>query len=271
MKKYNFTSKDHKTGAVKDCGYMTYDSIDSDSAELRFYGDICSASWISQWYDEDKAPQDVVDFLDELTVDGNRFRRLDVYVNSGGGDVFGGLAIYSILSRYPGEKVAHIDGIAASIAGIIPFACDKVIAPKYAQLMLHKPWSIAIGNADDMKKTIEALNVAEQSIVDIYASHAVNGTTADKIRSLIDRETWLTCEKAAEYFDIELVDAEPVAACVSDSYKLYKHTPEALIKEQKQPSAVDCTDSGSDKQAENEQRKKKLKRSLDLLRLFNKT
>lgn len=275
MKKYNFTSKDHKTGAVKECGYMTLDSIsDNESgepvAELRFYGDICSESWMSRLFEEDKAPQDVVDFLSELTADGSN-RPLHVYVNSGGGDVFGGLAIYSILSRYQGRKVAHIDGIAASIAGIIPFACDKVVAPKYAQIMLHKPWTFCIGNADDMKKTIEALNAAEQSIVSIYASHAANGTNEDKIRSLIDRETWLTCEKAAEYFDIELVDAEPVAACVSDSYKLYKHTPEALIKEQKQPNAVDRTDSGSDKQAENEQRKKKLKRSLDLLKLFNKT
>lgn len=265
MKKYQFTRKDHKTGTVKDCGYMIYDSVGEESAELRFYGDICSESWASKYFEEDKAPQDVVDFLAELTADGNRNRRLDVYVNSGGGDVFGGLAIHSILSRYPGEKVAHIDGIAASIAGIIPFACDKVIAPKYAQIMLHKPWSLVVGNADDMKKTIEALNTAEQSIIDIYASHAVNGTTADKIRSLIDRETWLTCEKAAEYFDIELLDTEPVAACISDSYRMYKNTPEALIKEE--PKAEELAVPDEEQEAVLN-RKKKLQMSLDVLSLL---
>lgn len=268
MKKYQFTSKDMKTGAVKDCGYMTYDSTDSDSAELRFYGDICSNSWVSGWFEEDKAPQDVVDFLAELTEDGNRFRRLDVYVNSGGGDVFGGLAIYSILSRYPGEKVAHIDGIAASIAGIIPFACDKVVAPKYAQLMLHKPWSVCYGNANDFKKAIEALNTAEQSIINVYKAHAVNGTTEDKIKSMIDRETWLTAEQAAEYFDIELLDTEPVAACVSDSYKKYMNTPEALLNISE---SAKQTESPAPQEDEADARKRKLQMSLDVLKLSNKS
>ena len=260
MKKYQFTNKDIKTGAVKDCGYMIYDSTDDESAELRFYGDICSATWISKWFEEDKAPQDVADFLAELTAEGGSHKKLNVYVNSGGGDVFGGLAIYSIISRYPGEKIAHIDGIAASIAGIIPFACDKVVAPKYAQLMLHKPWSGCWGNANDFKKAIEALNTCEQSIINVYKAHAINGTTEDKIKSMIDRETWLTAEQAAEYFDIELLDTEPVAACVSENYNLYKHTPEGLRKEPEQPSAVDCNKKVN--------QKKKLQMSIDVLKLL---
>lgn len=228
MTTYDFTSKDRKTGTVKKCGYMKYDSVSEDSASLYFYGDICGESWASKRFAEDKAPQDIVDFFNEITSDGNKNKRLDVYVNSGGGDVFGGLAIYNILKRYEGEKIAHIDGIAASIAGIIPFACDKVIAPKSAQIMLHKPWSLCMGNADDMKKCIESLNTCEQSIIDVYTQHAVNGTTPEKIKSMIDRETWLTCGEASQYFDIELDDAEPIAACISDSFVLYKNTPENL-------------------------------------------
>lgn len=266
-KKYQFTQKD-KTGSVKDCGYMIYDSADDESAELRFYGDICSASWISKYFEEDKAPQDVADFLAELTAEGNGHKKLNVYVNSGGGDVFGGLAIYSILARYPGEKIAHIDGIAASIAGIIPFACDKVIAPKYAQLMLHKPWSGCWGNANDFKKTIEALNTAEQSIVNVYKAHAVNGTTEDKIKSMIDRETWLTAEQAAEYFDIELLDTEPVAACVSDSYQKYTNTPEALLNISQ---STKQTETPAPQEDEVDNRKRKLQMSLDVLKLSNKS
>ena len=267
-KKYQFTQKD-KTGAVKDCGYMIYDSADDESAELRFYGDICSATWISKYFKEDKAPQDVVDFLAELTAEGNGHKKLNVYVNSGGGDVFGGLAIYSILARYPGEKIAHIDGIAASIAGIIPFACDKVVAPKYAQIMLHKPWSGCWGNANTFKKAIEALNTAEQSIINVYKAHAVNGTTEDKIKSMIDRETWLTAEQAAEYFAIELLDAEPVAACVSDSYKRYMNTPEALLKISE---STKQTEPPIPQESEDiNKRKRKLQMSLDVLKLSNKT
>lgn len=249
VSKYVFTKKDRKTGAVKKCGYMRYDSITEDSAALYFYGDICGASWSSEWFEEDKAPQDVVDFISEITADGNKHKRLDVYVNSGGGDVFGGMAIYNILSRYEGEKVAHIDGIAASIAGIIPFACDKVVAKSSAQIMLHKPWTGCWGNADDMKKCIESLNTCEQSIIDIYAAHAVNGTTSEKIKAMIDRETWLTCGQAAQYFNIEIESGEAVAACISDSYGDYRNVPESL----RTPRAPEPQDG-----AKNETRKRKL-------------
>lgn len=222
-----------------------------DNAELYFYGDICSDTWESKWSPEGKAPQDVSDFLHSL----DSKKRIDVYINSGGGDVFGGMAIYNILSRYQGETVAHIDGIAASIAGIIPFACDKVVAKSSAQIMLHKPWSFCMGNADDMKKCIESLNACEKSIIDIYTSHAVNGTTAEKIKSMIDRETWLTCGEAQQYFNIEIENGEPAQACISVFYDKYRSVPENLSQNPK---------------IENEaERKRKLQLELDCLK-FNK-
>lgn len=225
MNEYKFTKRD-KNG-IHDCGYMRIvDSTDEpENAELYFYGDICGASWQSKWYEEDKAPQDISDFLH--SIEGKK--RVDVYVNSGGGDVFGGMAIYNILSRYQGETVAHIDGIAASIAGIIPFACDKVVAKSSAQIMLHKPWTACMGNADDMKKCIESLNTCEKSIIDIYSSHAVNGTTPEKIKSMIDRETWLTCGEARQYFDIEIEQGEAANACISGILEKYSNVPKNLF------------------------------------------
>ena len=230
-REYQFTRRD-KGGYTHPCGYMRIQDSEEqpDNAELYFYGDICGTGW-DKWLAEDKAPQDVADFLHSL--DGKR--RVDVYVNSGGGDVFGGMAIYNILSRYQGETVAHIDGIAASIAGIIPFACDKVVAKSSAQIMLHKPWSFCIGNADDMKKCIESLNACEKSIIDIYTSHAANGTTAEKIKSMIGRETWLTCGEAQQYFNIEIEQGEASKACVSHCYSHYIHTPESLSEGRTEP------------------------------------
>ena len=225
MNEYKFTRRD-KNG-IHDCGYMRIvnSAEEPENAELYFYGDICGASWQSKWYEEDKAPQDVSDFL--RSIEGKK--KVDVYVNSGGGDVFGGIAIYNILSRYQGETVAHIDGIAASIAGIIPFACDRVTAKSSAQIMLHKPWTACMGNADDMKKCIESLNTCEKSIIDIYASHAVNGTTPEKIKSMIDRETWLTCGEAQQYFDIEIEQGEAVNACISGMFEKYSNVPKNLF------------------------------------------
>ena len=240
MNEYKFTDKNKKQ-----CGYMRIvDEVDTDSAELYFYGDICGSQWESMYFEEDKAPQDIADFLHSL--DGKK--KVDVYINSGGGDVFGGMAIYNILSRYQGETVAHIDGIAASIAGIIPFACDKVVAKSSAQIMLHKPWTLCCGNADDMKKCIETLNTCEKSIIDIYAEHAVNGTTPEKIKSMIDRETWLTCGEAQQYFNIEIEQGEPVQACISGMYDRYKHKPDTV---------------------KNDTAKQKLQLELDMFRLKN--
>lgn len=239
MNEYKFTKRD-KNG-IQDCGYMRIvnSTEEPENAELYFYGDICGASWQSKWFDEDKAPQDVADFLH--SIDGKK--KVDVYVNSGGGDVFGGMAIYNILSRYQGETVAHIDGIAASIAGIIPFACDKVIAKSSAQIMLHKPWTACTGNADDMKKCIESLNACEKSIIDIYSSHAVNGTTPEKIKSMIDRETWLTCGEAGQYFDIEIERGEAANACISGMLEKYSNVPENLFdkdRKRKLQLELDC-------------------------------
>lgn len=251
IKKYNFTKKDRKTGKISNCGFMNLDTSEN-RASLCFYGDICGSAWQSKWSEDDKAPQDVADFLSELD---NSTKPLDVFINSCGGDVFGGIAIYNILKRYQGEKTAHIDGIAASIAGIIPFACDKVIAPKSAQIMLHKPWSFCSGNADDMRKCIESLDMCEKSIINIYLNHVVNGTTEEEIKSMIDRETWLTCEEASKYFNIEIEDSEPVSAYISDYFTNYRHIPENLKLSEDSP--------------EIHNRKRKLQLEHDLLRLRN--
>ena len=132
-KVYEFTKKNMKD-QISQVGKMVFDKADNGTATLNFYGDICGAQWQSEWYSEDKAPQDIVDFLNEL--DGTE--SLTVHINSGGGDVFGGIAIYNILKRYSGEKVCYVDGIAASIASVIMFACDKIICPSGAQIMIHK-------------------------------------------------------------------------------------------------------------------------------------
>ncbi len=206
--RYNFTKKDRKTGKINNCGFMNLETS-GERAELYFYGDICGDSWRSEWVQEDKAPQDVVNFLKELDGKNNP---IDIFVNSLGGDVFGGIAIYNILKRYQGEKTAHIDGIAASIAGIIPFACDKVKAPESAQIMMHKPFTYCEGNADDLQKCIETLDICESSIIDIYMEHVRDGITREQIKAMIDNETWLTCKEATSFFDIEIENVVPVSA-----------------------------------------------------------
>lgn len=209
MKKtYEFVHKDRATQKLNQVGSMQLNSTSTGRAELFFYGDIVSNTWQSYWYEEDKSPQDVVDFLADL----QDYQGVDIYINSGGGSVHGGLGIYNILKRYAGEKVVRVDGIAASIASVIALAGDRIIIPKSAQFMIHKPWSWAEGNADELRKEAEALDSCQQAIMAVYMNHVREGITEEQIADMVNRETWLTGEQAAQYFIVEVDEtAEAVA------------------------------------------------------------
>ena len=179
--RFDFTKKNKRSGKIENVGYLDLEQDEEQSrCSLYFYGDIVSATWESMWYEEDRCPQDIADFLNQL--DG--YEDIDIYFNSGGGDVFAGLAIYNQLKRYDGHKVGYVDGMAASIASVIMFACDELHFATGAQAMIHKPLCMAYGNADDFKAVIKQLNLCEESILDVYMEHVQEGVTRDKIQSL---------------------------------------------------------------------------------------
>ena len=173
-RRFDFTKKNKRSGKVENVGYLDLEQDEEQSrCSLYFYGDIVSATWESMWYEEDRCPQDIADFLNQL--DG--YEDIDIYFNSGGGDVFAGLAIYNQLKRYDGHKVGYVDGMAASIASVIMFACDELHFATGAQAMIHKPLCMAYGNADDFKAVIKQLNLCEDSILDVYMEHVQEGVT----------------------------------------------------------------------------------------------
>ncbi len=223
--RFDFTKKNKQTGKVETVGYLNLTANEErNRCSLYFYGDIVSATWQSMWYEEDKCPQDIADFLNQL--DG--YEDIDIYFNSGGGDVFAGLAIHNQLKRYNGHKVGYVDGMAASIASVIMFACDELHFATGAQAMIHKPLCWGFGNADDFKEIIKQLNLCEDSIVDIYMEHTKEGVTRDKIKSLMAAETWFNGEKLAQYFNVEVEERAVVAACTSDFFEKYNYIPEEL-------------------------------------------
>ena len=188
--------------------------------KLYFYGDIVSSDW-QKWSDADKCPQEVADILAEIPKDA----QLDIYINSGGGDVFAGIAIYHQLKRRTGLNVVHVDGLAASIASVIAMAGDDIIIPASAQMMIHKPWSLAMGDADELRKTADALDGCQASIMEIYMTKALSGVERGAIESMVNAETWMTGREAAKVFDVTVDDVAPAAACVSGYFEKYRNTP----------------------------------------------
>lgn len=193
------------------------------TADLYFYGDIVS-DWWGAWTDEDQYPDAVKNFLSE-----HKDKNLNIYVNSGGGSVFAGLAIYNMLKRHNGTKTVYIDGLAASIASVIALAGDKVIMPRSSMLMIHKPWSWTSGNSNDFRKLADDLDEIEKCILAVYEENIKEGANIETIKELVNAETWLTGDEAEKYFNIEMGEEKQVAACASDYFEKYEHTPKTLL------------------------------------------
>lgn len=192
------------------------------SADLYFYGDIVS-SWWGAWDDTDQYPEKVKDFLDEV-----KGKDLNIYVNSGGGSVFAGMAIYNMLKRHEGDKTVYVDGLAGSISSVIALAGDRIVIPNNAYMMIHKPWSYTFGNANELREQADMLDKIEEGIINVYSENLKEGIDIEEIKEMVNNETWLTGEDASKYFNIELSTNIEAVACVSDYYDNYGKVPKNI-------------------------------------------
>lgn len=117
-------------------------------------------------------------------------------INSPGGDVFAARAIQAAMDAYDGEITAHVDGYAASAASLIAVAADRCVMSAGSFMMIHKAWTIAVGNADDMLASAELLEKIDGTLAETYAEKATGdvGAFADLMRA----ETWFTAKEAVD-------------------------------------------------------------------------
>lgn len=160
--------------------YVNGTIVDSDDA------------WIYDLFGIDNiSPTKVKDALKEA--DGND---VDIFINSGGGSVFAGSEIYSMIQRYKGNVVIHITGLAASAASVIACA-GKCLMSATAQMMVHNVSSYASGDYKNFDKMSEILKKANEAIAAAYVQKS--GMSMQDALELMDVETWLTAKDALEY------------------------------------------------------------------------
>lgn len=189
--------------------FWDFKNKDKDTGELMLYGDISSSSW----YGDEVTPKDFKKDLDAL----GDIKDLNIYINSGGGDVFAGQAIYSMLNRHLASKTVYVDGLAASIASVIAMAGDKIIMPKNAMMMIHNAWTIAAGSKEDFRKLADDMEKIDESIVSVYADKT--GLEIDEIKELMNAETWMTAEDAkGKGFVDEIEQEKKVAASIEGGF-----------------------------------------------------
>lgn len=170
-----------------------------------------------------------VDFAKELKT--ITAKTINVRINTPGGDVFDGLAIFNSLKDHGAQIQVKVDGIAASIGSIIAMAGHTITMGESAFLMIHNPWALVIGNAADMRDMALTLDKIGGSLAGIYASRAT--ITTEQAQSWMDAETWFTAEeaKAAGLADaVQGREAAPAQNAVLFDLSGYAHAPKALIE-----------------------------------------
>jgi ATP-dependent Clp protease protease subunit len=171
-----------------------------DNAELYIYGDIASDSY--KWSESDISANDIVNQLQSVHAS-----KIDVYINSYGGEVAQGLAIYNALKRHKAKVTTYVDGFACSIASVIAMAGDVRKMYDNSLLMIHNAWTTACGNVEELLKQAEDLKTINDATKKAYLE-VVNIDEAE-LTALLDAETWLTAEKAVEMgFATEIVAAK---------------------------------------------------------------
>ena len=171
---------------------------DDETRTLYLEGVIAEESWFS----DDITP---AMFKEELFSGSGP---ITLHVNSPGGDCIAASQIYTMLMDYPGDVTVQIDGMAASAASVIAMAGTRVAMSPTSMMMVHNPFTAAMGDSDEMRKAIQLLDEVKESIINAY--QIKTGLSRTKLSHLMDSETWMNAKKAKElgFCDVILYTGE---------------------------------------------------------------
>lgn len=202
--------------------YRVIRAASGDTAEIYIYGPIGQSGGFFGPDNGVSADQ----FAKDLKGLG-KIKKLDLRINSEGGDVFDGKAIYSLLVAHPAKVHVYIDGLAASAASFVAMAGDTIEASQGAFVMIHNASGMAWGDAREHTRTADLLRSVDETMADLYAQKT--GLERAEIKQMMDDETWLDSTAALAKGFVDTVSKKPqkVAASVQDARR-YRHPPAAL-------------------------------------------
>ena len=194
--------------------------INVDDAEMFIYDEIGPSWW---GLIDDVA---VVAGLSEM-----RGRRVTVRINTPGGSVDTGISIFNALKRHDGGVDTVVDSLAASMGSYLLQAGETRTVTNNSMVMVHDPWTIAFGNAGQLRKDADTLDKYRQRMVPEYANRT--GLSADEIEAIMVAETWYTGKEAVEAGFADAMAGEAVEPIVAGLHKIAKHAPASLFGKHK--------------------------------------
>lgn len=158
---------------------------------------------------------------------------LTVHLNSPGGDIFDGLAIYQALKDHRASVTVRVDGLAASIASVIAMAADRLVMAPKSTFMIHDGWSMTAGNAADMRKLADLLDKQSDIIASVYSDRA--GQTTDFWRDRMKDETWYNAQEALDAGLIDEIEGQEKKVDEAFDLSVFAHAgrdkaPEPVLK-----------------------------------------
>lgn len=202
----------------------------------------------------------------------NTDKNIVIKLSSGGGDAFEGINIYNYLKSLKNHVTVEITSVAASAASIIAMGADKIIMHTGANMMIHEASTFAFGNKSDIRKTLNALESVDNSLVDIYRNKT--GLDRNELQDLITNETWLTSDEAVEkgfadekYSNKEVrnMDKKQFVANLKEQQQLLAQMIRNVDEEQPTPEEPDNKDTVDQRVAKVENDIKNIKSRLDKL------
>lgn len=172
------------------------------TVELYIYGDIEGDGY--DWRTGEKIESETSAYYIRREIEAyGDVKTVELHINSMGGSVFEASAIVNYLRRLKADTIAYIDAFACSAASAIACACDMVVMPRNSVMMIHNPWTFAMGNAKELRKVAEDLDVLSEAFATVYLDKADGKLDEKRLTKLLDEETYLTAEQA---YDLGLCD-----------------------------------------------------------------
>jgi ATP-dependent protease ClpP protease subunit len=187
--------------------------------KIDIFGDIIGGE-SERWSAGDFATSDIVDALKAANGEA-----VEININSNGGSVTGGIAIANAIKQYPGETTCNVLGVAASIASVIACACNNLRMGEGSFLMIHNPFTVTMGTADDLRSDADTLDKMRDAIISFYRAKC--DKSEDELKALMDAETWLSRDEAkAGGWAVTDYEGE-LKAAASLTRRAFDHAPEA--------------------------------------------
>ncbi|MEO1315006.1 MAG: head maturation protease, ClpP-related, partial [Pseudomonadota bacterium] len=233
--------------AVEPIEFDGLDEMVSAAGRAARFGEKMAEAGFAANGDELPIYGDLIDFMFDASgfmaaLSARKGAPVTVAINSPGGDAFMGISLYNALARYAGEVTVRIDGIAASAASLVAMAGDKIVMPENTFMMIHNPYSWAMGGHGDFERAAKHLHALETSYSGVYQSRT--GLAPERVAEMMDAETYMTASEAVEAGFAD--EVESALRAVAFDTRLLPNLPESVSAALAEPAAADPTAGSAD-------------------------